>query len=135
LSLDTATLAANAIPPIAAAVRVYGVGVLERLQDAATDSTVGVGGRLLQRFLSRGQVPAIEAAVVELADDTADSDRLATLRLQVRKALAADSELAEAVARELGTTEVSIVASGDRAVAAQYMHGTIVTGDNATITR
>jgi hypothetical protein len=135
MSTDVVALAATAAPYLANAVHAYGANVLERLQEAAADATVGVGGRLLQRLLGRDGSPAIEGAVVELAEDTTDEDRLAALRLQIRKALAADPGLARAVAQELSTAGTSVVASGDRAVATQYLNGIVVTGDNAQITR
>jgi hypothetical protein len=136
VSTEIATLAATAVPYVAAAVGAYGSSVLERLQDAAADATVGLGGRILTRLLGNQQLqPAIEGAVVELAEDTADEDRIAALRLQIRKALAADPQLAADIAEELRVAGPSVVASGDRAVAAQYLNGIVVTGDGANITR
>lgn len=136
MSTEIAALAASALPYIAAAVHTYGAGVMQRLQEAAADATVGAGGRILQLLLSRHR-PEIEGAVVDLADDTADEDRIAALRLQVRKVLAADPELAAAVAEEVGaaTGSTAITASGQRSVAAHTISGTVVTGDDAAVGR
>ncbi|MEV6491386.1 hypothetical protein AB0M20_22650 [Actinoplanes sp. NPDC051633] len=134
MSTEIATLAASAVPFVAAAVHTYGATVLEKLQEAAADATVGVGGRILARLVGRPS-PSIEAAVVDLAEDTEDEDRRAALRLQIRKALAADPELARLVADEVGSAGSSITASGERSVAADQISGVVVTGDHSHITR
>jgi hypothetical protein len=135
MSTEIATLAASAVPYIAAAVHTYGASVLDKLQEAAADATVGAGGRILGRMLAH-RSPAIEGAIVDLAEDTEDEDRRAALRLQIRKALAADPQLAAAVAEEVNAAGTSVVASGERSVAAHTISGGVVsTGDDAQITR
>ncbi|MFF5075811.1 hypothetical protein ACFY36_02085 [Actinoplanes sp. NPDC000266] len=131
-------MTAAVVPYVSAAVGAYGAAVLERVQDAAADSTVGLGGRLLQRFLNHGGSTAgVQGAVAELAEDVSDEDRVAALRVQVRKALAADPELAAEVRGLLAEAgvSVSVTASGDRSIAAQTISGVAVTGDGAQITR
>jgi hypothetical protein len=136
VSTDIATLAAVAVPHITAAVQAYGTGILAKLEEAAADATVGLGGRLLRRFVDATHQPeVIEGAIVDLAEDAGDEDCVAALRLHIRKALAADPQLAAAVAEEVKMAPASIVASGERAAAAQYLSGIVVTGDGAQITR
>ncbi len=127
-------LAAAVVPYVAAAVGVYGARVLERVSDAAVDATadatVGVGRRLLHRIVGR-DAPAgpVSAAVQDLAEDPADEDRVAALRLQLRKALASDPQLAAEVAALL--PEPTVTAVGPRSVAAPGNSGIVQTGDGA----
>ena len=60
---------------------------------------------------------------------------MAALRLAVRKALAADAGLQGEVRDMLAQAGVSVMASGERSIAAQVISGVAVTGDDATITR
>src|SRR5947208_1429140 len=97
---DVVALLETAGPYLSAVVRAYGAHVVERVQDeapdAAADATVGLGKRLLARLLRRGQSrPALVEAVADLAANPDDEDFAAAVRAQVRKALAADGELAQ----------------------------------------
>ncbi|MEU8819147.1 hypothetical protein [Actinoplanes sp. NPDC048796] len=133
---EVAAVTAAVVPYVSAAVGAYGAAVVERVQEAAADSTVGLGGRLLQRFLNRGRSAAgVEEAVADLAEDVSDEDRVAALRVQVRKALNADPELAAEVRGLLAEAGVTVTASGERSIAAQTISGVAVTGDGAQITR
>jgi hypothetical protein len=133
---DVTAVAAAVAPHVAAAVSAYGAGVVARVQEAAVDATAGMGGRLLRRLLGRTEsAPAVEAAVRELAEGPDDEDRLAALRLQIRRVLAADPVMAADVEEILGGAGVSVIASGERSVAAQTISGIASTGDRATIQR
>lgn len=136
MDVEVTALAAAVVPYVSAAVATYGAGVLSRVEDAAADATVGVGGRVLRRLLGRGESrPAVEAAVVDLAEDPGDEDRVAALRLQIRKALSEDPGLAAEVAQLVGAAGVTVTASGERSIAAQTISGVAATGDSARVTR
>ncbi|MBQ1044409.1 MULTISPECIES: hypothetical protein [unclassified Micromonospora] len=136
MDLDVPALVAQVMPYVSAAVGAYGAGVLTKAQDAAADSTVGFGKRLLSRLVGQHEAAgSIEGAVVDLADDPTDEDRVAALRLQIRKALAADNELATDLAAMLRQAPQNFTASGDRSITAQVISGVAVTGDNARIWR
>jgi hypothetical protein len=125
-------LAAASLPFITATVAAYGSAVLDKIKDAAADSTadaaVGTGRRILRRLLGRpSESIAIEGAIVELAEDPGEADRVAALRLQIRKAIAADPELADDLERILGTA-LTIGASGPGSLAVHTNSGIIQTG-------
>ena len=101
--MDIGVLVSQAFPYLGAVAGAYGGAVLQRLQDEATNSTVEVGRRLLDRLLGRDESrPAIEAAVTDLAEHPEDEDFQAAVRAQVRKALTADPELAAEIGRAAG---------------------------------
>jgi hypothetical protein len=129
-----ADLAGMVVPYVAAAVSAYGAAVVEKVRDTAADATadatVSAGRRLLRGFLHRDESrPAVVEAVQELAVDPADTDRVAALRLQLRKALAADPQLATEVATML--RDAPAVAAGPRSVAVQHNAGIVQTGDGS----
>jgi hypothetical protein len=62
-----------------------------------------------------------------------DDDAVAALRLAVRQALRGDPGLAADVRALLSEAGVTVVASGERSVAAGEISGIVVTGDNASI--
>jgi len=134
VAVETVAVAATVAQLVAGLVAAYGAAVVSRVQDAAADATLGLGGRLLRRLLRQPeQAPAIEAAVQVVAEDPADEDRVAALRLQIRKALTADPQLA-AELREMLQQQpgVSVTAVGERSVAVGHNSGIIQTGDNAS---
>ena len=133
---EVATLAAEVVPYASAAAAAYGGAVLAKVRDDAADVTVGLGRRLLQRiFGTRGQDEALPEPVADVVADPADEDAVAALRLAVRKALAADAGLQGEVRDMLAQAGVSVMASGERSIAAQVISGVAVTGDDTTITR
>jgi len=94
MSGDVASLAAEMTPYVSAAVGAYGGAVLAKARDEAADATVGLGRRLLQRvFGSRREGEPLPGPLAALADDPADGDALAAVRLAVRQALASDLAL------------------------------------------
>jgi len=95
---DVASLAAEMTPYVSAAVGAYGGAVLAKMRDEAADATVGLGRRLLQRiFGTRGEAEPLPGPLADLAADPRDGDALAAVRLELRKALAADPVLAAEV--------------------------------------
>jgi hypothetical protein len=135
MDVDVAQTAAAVMPYVTAVVTADGVTTLDRVRDAvvdqASEATVGVGHRLLNRILGRAESrQVIEGAIADVAAGEEDSE--AALRMQIRKALAADPELAVEVARMLPAGSVSVQASGARSVAAHTISGNVSTGDNAT---
>ncbi len=132
-----ADVVAAVVPYVTAAVGAYGTAVAERVRDAAADATaeatVGVGRRILRRILrldsSAGEADsAVAAAVTDLAEQPGDADRVAALRVQLRKAIAADATLAADLA---GLLPQGPTASGPRSVAVQDNAGIVQTGDGA----
>lgn len=133
---DVTSLAGAVVPYVAAAAGAYGAGVVARVQEVAADATVGLGGRLLRRLLGREEsAPLVEAAVLDVAEDPADEDRLAALRWQIRKAVAADPRLAAELSEMLASAGVTITASGERSVAGHTISGVVITGDGGQVTR
>jgi len=135
-----AVLAGTAVKFVIAVARQYGAAVLDHVEDdasdAAADATVGLGRRLLRRLLGRPESrAAIGSAVTDVAEHPDEEDYTAALRVQIRKALDADSQLANDVSGMLTKAGITIVASGDRAVAAQDISGIVVTGDHPHIQR
>lgn len=138
MDIDVAQTASAVLPYVTGAVAAYGASTLDKVRDAvvdkAADGTVGIGHRILNRLLRRDESRAvIEGAIVDVAAGEEDSE--AALKLQIRKALAADPALAREIAAMLPTGGVTITASGDRAVAMHTNYGVISTGDNSTFRR
>ncbi|MFI5895734.1 hypothetical protein ACIA5D_37130 [Actinoplanes sp. NPDC051513] len=138
MDIDVAQTAGAVLPYVTGAVAAYGATTLEKVREAvvdkAADGTVSLGHRVLNRILRRDESrPAIEGAIVDVAAGEEDSE--AVLKLQIRKALAADPELARDVAGMLSSGGVTIVASGERSVATHTNYGVISTGDNSTFRR
>ncbi|MFC3979029.1 MULTISPECIES: hypothetical protein [Streptosporangium] len=129
--MNVADLANQVTPYVVAAIGAYGGAVLAKTQDLAADESVNLGRRLLRRFVKREESrDRIEFAVQDLADEPEDEDALAALRGQLKRALAADPELAGDVARLLRAASAStpVVNSGGQVVA-----GSSISGDNVQI--
>ncbi|MEO6087693.1 MAG: hypothetical protein ABIQ18_31740 [Umezawaea sp.] len=137
MSAEIAELANAVVPYVTAAAGAYGGAVLTKLQEQSADATVRTGGSLLRRLLRQEKsAPALEAAVLDLAEDTGDPDRQGALRLQIRKLLTEDEELRAEISDVLERAGATITASGSRSVAANVITGSVVsTGDDAEITR
>lgn len=125
-------VAAAVAQSVVGIVTAYGAAVVARVQDAAADATLGLGGRVLRRLLRQPQASAIEAAVRDVAEDPADEDRVAALRVQIRKALAADPQLAADLREMLHQAGAQVTAVGERSVAVWHNSGIIQTGDGAS---
>lgn len=132
--MDALTVANDVVPYITAAVAAYGSAVITRTTDTAADVTVSLGQRIVQRLWSREENrDGLQQAMEEVAENPEDDDAQAALRVQVRRILRQDSELAAELAQLLPTR--SFTASGDGAVAVETNSGVISTGDSATIQR
>ncbi|MER5648109.1 hypothetical protein [Streptosporangium sp. NPDC002524] len=144
MSGDLVSLVQEVSPYATAAVAAYGGAVLARANEEAADATVGWGRALLQRIF--GVTPEgkeVPEAVAELAADPANEDLQAVLRVQIKKLLTADPELAaqvralleQAEAATVRTFTTTVTASGKGAVAAgRDITGSVTTGDQSPIT-
>jgi hypothetical protein len=75
----------------------------------------------------------VRQAVLDLSEDPDDADRIAALRLQVRKALAEDRQLGLDLAELLHAAGNAPVAAGERSIAADTISGVASTGDGSVI--
>ncbi|MFG6202417.1 hypothetical protein [Nonomuraea sp. JJY05] len=138
--MDVSAVVALVMPYVSAAIGAYGSAVLTKAQDVAADETVGLGRRLLQRIWQRPESQAeLQSAVSDRVQAPDDDDSLAALRLQIKKALAADPALVKELADMLGPAAapaaMTVSAVGERAVAARTNTGIIQTGDDARAER
>ena len=137
--MDALTVASEITPYVSAAIGAYGTAVLTRATDASADATVTLGQRILQRIRGNREESAepdrLDRALAEAAEAPGDEDFQAMLRVQIKKALLADAELTQDIARLLSGSSVTLTASGDRSVAVQHNSGIISTGSNARIQR
>ena len=119
--MDVGVLAGDMVPYVSAVAGAYGGAVLEKLKsegtDAAADATIGLGRKLLNTVLRRSPAaPAIEAAVVELADDADDQDLRDILGARLKRALAADPELAAEIGALLQEAPRGITITGSQGI-------------------
>ncbi|MGB8644007.1 MAG: hypothetical protein WCF84_02125 [Anaerolineae bacterium] len=92
------------------------------------------GKALWERLWPRVEArPAAKEAAEDVAAQPMNADRQAALRVQLTKLLSEDEALAQEIARLVQSgkqTRTTIIASGERSVAAQNMNGNIIiTGD------
>ncbi len=110
--------------------------------EAGKDAVKSAAGRITDATLRRAETlwkrlwPQLrdKPVALEAADDLArmpdDTDAQAAFSLQLRKLLAADSDLARDVANLLIDSSVHVTASGERSVAANTVTDSIIgTGD------
>ncbi|MCW2918240.1 MAG: hypothetical protein JWN52_6308 [Actinomycetia bacterium] len=139
MSGDLAQVVSEVTPYVVAAATTYGGAVLAKSQEEAANATVGVGRRLVQRiFGTQEEGEEVPEALADVIADPEDADNLGALRKEIRKALAADEELAEQIrriVRDAHETGVQVIASGERSVAAHTNTGIIATGDRNTFRR
>lgn len=134
--MDAAEVSATVVPYIATAITAYGHAVLTRVEDAAADSIVGMGQRIIQRVVRRGRNQAeVETAVSDLADHPDDPDLQATLRVQIKKALQDDPDLKRELQELVSGRSDSIHSIGERSIAAKSIDGIANTGNDVTINR
>jgi len=122
------------MPYASAVAAAYGKDTVEKIHDLtiekASNATVGMAHRLLGRILRRKESSdAVESALADLANGEEDSE--AALRLQIRKALTADPELAREVADMLNSSSHNTSAS--RSISIGKNDGFAITGDQAFI--
>jgi len=81
--------------------------------------------------------PTAQEAVTDAAAAPHDEDAQAALRLQLKKLFTENEELAREIERQWAAAQaagVTMIASGERSVAAQNITGsTIITGDHNTV--
>ncbi|WP_407913437.1 hypothetical protein [Kitasatospora sp. NE20-6] len=131
MSVEIAELVQQAGPYLTAAAGAYGGAVLTRAEDAAADATANLGRRILQAIWHRRSTPELEAAVLDVAENTDDEDAAAALRQQLKRALREDADLLRELAALLpapAAGSVTITASGERSIAAHTIT-TAITGD------
>lgn len=150
MSADAVQLASEVTPYVTAAASAYGGAVLARVQgqasEATADAAVGFGWRLAQRIFGArteddegGEASeVVPEALADVIDDPDDQDNQAALRKAIRKALAADTDLAaevEQLLTQAQRTGAQVMTFGDRSPATGTNHGVIATGDGNTFTR
>lgn len=137
--MDPATLTAF-LAPLLPALLSIGSRVAQETVEAVGEDTVGLGRRIWDKL--RGKVeskPAATEAVNDVAEHPDDEDYQAALRVQLRKLLEEDPQLATEL-RQLweegeasGAVNVTVTASGAGAVAiGRDAHGTNITTTTAT---
>jgi hypothetical protein len=102
------------MPTVTTAVHTYGTAVLTRDDEPSAEVGLQLGQAILQDFYWRATtVPQIEGAVTDLVERPKDRDAVSALRLQLRKALEADQELAERVTEMVRTGKPPAVDESD----------------------
>lgn len=137
--MDVGAVLDGAWPYLTAAFRAYGSALLHRVEDESADASaeaaVSLGRRLWRRLFQSAGAPDVQAAAEEATEHPGDQDYLNGLRLQLKKAMAADEGLAGDLAELLRSGGVTTVAAGQRSVAVHTNTGIISTGDNASNTQ
>ncbi|MFD8309454.1 hypothetical protein ACFV29_45205 [Streptomyces sp. NPDC059690] len=140
MSTEIMHLVEQAGPYLTTAISAYGAAVLTRAEDTAADATAALGQRILQavwRRRSESGRTELEQVVSEAADEQNESYTAAVLGRLLRRVLQDDAELRAELSSMLpapAAGSVTIKASGERAIAAQYI-GTAITGDGHTAPR
>ncbi|MEV6540164.1 hypothetical protein [Streptomyces sp. NPDC051665] len=133
--IDALVVSQQIAPYVTAAVSAFGTAVLTRSAELSADASVSLGQRLLDKLLMRsptGQLTeanALSSAIEDLAADPKDADLQAALRVQLKKLLLDEPQILSEVGEILDRSGISIVASGDRSVAAYTINGGVSTGD------
>ncbi|MER5820944.1 hypothetical protein [Streptomyces mirabilis] len=133
--IDALAASQQIAPYITAAISSYGTAVLTRSAELSADSSVSLGQRLLERLLRRtvteqpSEQAALTSAIQDLAESPEDTDLQAALRVQVKKLLLSDPQVLSEINEIMNRSQISIVASGDRSVAAHTINGGVSTGD------
>ncbi|MCX4847375.1 hypothetical protein [Streptomyces sp. NBC_00893] len=131
---DALVLSQQIAPYVTAAISSYGTAVLTRSIDLSADGTVSLGQRLLDKILRRSaeqssQREAVTSALQDLAGNPSDPDLQAVVRVQLKKLLMEEPELIRELSDIVAKQGTTIVASGDRSVAAHTINGGVHTGD------
>jgi len=105
-----------------------------KLGSAAWERAKGLWSRLRPQIEAK---PTAQEAVTDAAAAPHDEDAQAALRLQLKKLFTENEELAREIGQQWAAAQaagVTIIASGERSVAAQNITGsTIITGDHKTV--
>ncbi|MET7337294.1 FxSxx-COOH system tetratricopeptide repeat protein [Nonomuraea sp. NPDC005650] len=121
---DLPALVGQIWPYVGSAVGAYGAAVLARAQEQAADSTVSWGQRMLRQIFGSRQQEETPPEIVELGDNPEDEDLQAALRVQIRRALGADPELAAEIRQMLREAEAP------ERVHVKASHGGVAVGGN-----
>jgi hypothetical protein len=109
--VDLGELTQAVVPYLSAVAGAYGNAVVQRVRneatEAAADTTVGLGQRLLRRLLASRRSEQIEDAMTDVAGNPEDEATTGVLQAQIRRALAEDPDLAEEIARLLASATTS----------------------------
>ncbi len=123
-------------PFLTAALASYGDQVLTHEEVASKSAVANIGLRLLQATARRVDAKgrdALQTAVEEATEEPENEDASATLRQQIRRAVRNDPDLGRELAALLPAdgrgAGVTVIAAGDRSVAAGGNIGTVITGD------
>ncbi|MFJ2256871.1 hypothetical protein ACIOKD_00780 [Streptomyces sp. NPDC087844] len=133
--IDALAVSQQIAPYVTAAVSAYGTAALTRSAELSADSTVSLGQRILDKILRRSEDAqlvegnALNNAIDDLAENPEDTDLQASLRVQIKKLLLSEPQLISEISEMLNQQGISIVASGDRSVAAYTINGGVSTGD------
>ncbi len=134
--IEVAALAGQLMSYAIAAIRAFGDRVLNNAQDDAAEATIGLGRSVLQKIFGTRKVgEPLPEPLADAVADPEDDDAMATLRLALRQALAANPQLCAEVEHMLAGAGVTVTAAGERSIAAQTITGIAATGDNTTINR
>ena len=108
-------------------------GLLDKAAESITDKSWETGRKLIEKLTTATSWnPGVEGALQVLAADPESSMKRDILKLNIQNMLEEDQKLMGELAALLKTEQpsgISIVASGDRAVAAQNINAPILTGD------
>jgi hypothetical protein len=134
MSGELVQLAGEVTPYVTAAAAAYGGAVLAQVQEEAATATVGFGRRMAQRIFGvRAEGEETPEVMTDVIDNPQDADNVAALRKAIRKALAADADLAAQVrqlAEEARSAGAQVMTFGDRSPAVHTNCGIIATGDH-----
>lgn len=141
MSAEIVQTVKQASPYLTAALSAYGAQVLAQAENAAAEATANLGRRILQavwrRRNEKGRA-ALEEAVHDAAEESADTDAVAALRQQVKRALREDTELLKELVNLMSSApacSIAVTASGARSIATQNNYGIQITGDWADISK
>lgn len=95
---EAAEIVSQAWPFVGAAIARYSAAVLRDSEESAADATVSLGRRILKRVFGRGEA---SGALADLAQDPDDADLQAALRVELRRLLVEDGQMADQVRRIL----------------------------------
>ncbi|MEV6868930.1 hypothetical protein AB0M44_49185 [Streptosporangium subroseum] len=114
MSGDLATLVADVMPYVTAAVSAYGGAVLARAQENAADATVGWGRKILQRIFG---VESTDGETLEAIAELAEDPDSVDLQARIRKALDTDPNLAAEVAQMVEQARVQLAMGHGQVIA------------------
>lgn len=119
MSGDLATLVADVMPYVTAAVSAYGGAVLVRAQENTADATVEWGRKILQRIFG---IESTEQETLDAIAKLAEDPDSADLPARLRKALDADPNLTAEVAQMVELARDQLAMGQGQVVAHAFDH-------------